>query len=745
MYAFLIERISENFPGKPSLVITQRLNIPERRINMRRKLLYLATLTFVFAAGGNIRADLVAHWKMDEDGGNTIVDSSRNGHDGVLNGTPAWVAGQLDLALYCDGASTYAQVPASPNLDLLNHGDFSIAVWLTTDELTTEYQAALQQTDGNGTGRTWLGFKNGDFYNYHGGADRLAGVTIEAQTWYHVAYVVTEGGTNDTIQYYINGEPTNSHTTSVESNDNGDYLIGCHKALGNFWYGLIDDVRLYNHALKEVQVLAAMEGREDYPFAYGPDPADGALYPNTWVNLSWSPGEFAVSHNVYMGDNFDEVDNGTGDTFRGNQTSTMLIVGFPGFPYPEGLVSGTTYYWRIDEVNEANANSPWKGPVWSFSIPPKTAYDPHPADGAEFVDPNNVTLTWTPGFGAILHTAYIGNDFDQVSNATGGTPLGSASYQPGPLEREKVYYWRIDEFDGVATHIGHIWSFTTPGAVGNPQPAYNTTDAPLNTILSWAPADNAASHELYVGTDKALVRNADTSSPEYKGSRALGAESYDPGLLEADTTYYWRVDEIDGQGNTVKGPLWIFTTGGFLLVDDFESYTDDDAAGEAIWQTWIDGFGIADNGAQVGYLLPPYAEQTIVHGGSQSMPLLYTNEAGVTNSEAALTLTTPRDWTQAGITELSFWFRGASGNAAEPLYIAISNSAGTPAILAHDDPDAATARSWTQWNIPLQTFADQGLNLTNVDKIAIGLGSKSGVAFVGGSGTMYIDDIRLQR
>ena len=140
--------------------------------------------------------------------------------------------------------------------------------------------------------------------------------------------------------------------------------------------------------------------------------------------------------------------------------------------------------------------------------------------------------------------------------------------------------------------------------------------------------------------------------------------------------------------------------------------------------------------------MPPYAEQTFVHGGSQSMPLLYVNEAGVTNSEAALILTAPRDWTLAGVAELSLWFRGNSGNAEDPLYVAVSNSAGAPAVVAYEDPAAAINRRWVQWNIPLQAFADQGIDMTNVDMIAIGLGSTGGAA-VGGSGTMFIDDIRL--
>jgi hypothetical protein len=177
-------------------------------------------------------------------------------------------------------------------------------------------------------------------------------------------------------------------------------------------------------------------------------------------------------------------------------------------------------------------------------------------------------------------------------------------------------------------------------------------------------------------------------------------------------------------------------------VDDFESYTNNDTDGEAIWQHWIDGYGTTDNGSQVGYLLPPYAEQTIVHGGSQSMPLLYANEGVISNSEATLTLTAMRDWTVADVDQLSLWFQGNSDNAPEPFYVAIANTTGAAAIVANNDSEAAQASGWNEWIIPLQAFSDQGINLTNVNTIAIGLGSKAG-ASAGGSGTMYIDDVRL--
>jgi len=474
--------------------------------------------------------------------------------------------------------------------------------------------------------------------------------------------------------------------------------------------------------------------------AQGPNPKDGELYFDTWATLSWSPGDFAVSHDVYLGDNFDDVNDGLGDTFIGNQDTTMLIAGFPGFAFPDGLVPGTTYYWRIDEVNDANAASPWKGNVWSFSMQPNTAYDPDPADGAEFVDPD-ATFTWTPGYGAKLHTAYIGTSFDDVNNAAaGGQPLGSASYSPAALESEKVYYWRVDEFDGAQTHKGDIWSFTTPGAVGSPQPANGAVDVQMNATLSWTAADSAASHELYFGTDADAVRNATAASPEYIGPRALGSESHDPGGLAWDSSYAWRVDEVY-PNETVKGLVWSFTTAEFISVDDFESYNDVDppeTASNRIFDKWVDGFGTTTNGALVGNDMPPYAEQTIVNSGAQSLVYRYDNN--LKTSEATLTLVYPRDWTAEGVTKLILWFRGASDNAAERMFVALNGNA----VVYHDDASATQDTGWNEWVIDLQAFADQGVNLTSVNTIAIGFGTKGSPA-AGGTGTMYCDDIRLNR
>ncbi len=477
--------------------------------------------------------------------------------------------------------------------------------------------------------------------------------------------------------------------------------------------------------------------------AYSPVPDDWAIHEDTWVNLGWQPGELAVSHDVYFGQNFDDVNDGTGDTFQGNQAATFIVAGFPGFAFPDGLVPGTTYYWRIDEVNDTEPNSPWKGDVWSFTVPPKTAYEPDPADAAESVDPD-ANFSWTAGFGAKLHTVYFGDNFDDVNNAAGGLSQGAATYTPGQLKLAKTYYWRVDEFDAIATYKGHVWSFTTQGAVGSPDPSNGAVDVKQTQIITWSPSVFAASHQIYFGTDKDAVKNADTGSPEYKGTRDLGAESYDPGKLEWDSTYYWRIDEVNNTNpdSPWTGILWSFTTANFLVVDDFESYNDIDppeAGSNRIFEAWPDGYDIPTNGALVGNDLPPYAEQSIVHSGIQSMPLYYDNSVGY--SEATHTLTHPRDWTENGVTTLTIWFRGHSANAAETLYVALNGSA----VVSHDNPNAAQIDKWTEWVIPLSAtggFADQGVNLANVNTIALGLGNRNNPV-AGGLGTMYFDDIRL--
>ena len=103
-----------------------------------------------------------------------------------------------------------------------------------------------------------------------------------------------------------------------------------------------------------------------------------------------------------------------------------------------------------------------------------------------------------------------------------------------------------------------------------------------------------------------------------------------------------------------------------------------------------------------------------------------------------MSLTSNHDWTVNGINTLTIWFRGEASNAAETMYVVLNGSAG----FDNDNPDAALMDEWTEWNIDLTRFADQGVNLANVNTLTLGLGNRNNPV-AGGAGMMYFDDIRL--
>jgi len=669
--------------------------------------------------------DLIAWWTCDEGEGSVVGDASGNGHDGTfVFGDPAWGPGYRGSAVVLVGP-TLVEVPPL-NMELT---EATMAGWIKPNGSQPDWSSFIMtRTPGLATGFNVLGYQlayhwndTSDSWSYRGG-DMIA-----EDDWTFAAVVIEP----DKATFYVNGEMGSvNEITHGPCNWNSNIYLGGdgnENWLARRMDGSLDDVSLFSRALRPDEIQVIMQGLGDYPQAASPTPPDGTIHPDTWVNLAWRAGDFAVTHDVYIGDNFDDVDAGAEGTFVGNQAETFIVAGFPGFPYPDGLVPGTTYYWRIDEVNDANPDSPWKGDIWSFSIPPKTGYFPDPADGEEAVDVD-VTLSWTAGFGAKLHYVYFGETFDEVESATGGQVQGTTTFKPGTLKMAKTYYWRVDEFDVAETHKGDVWSFTTEGAVTAINPANGAVDVTQTPVLTWAPGFGA-SHELYFGTDPASL--------ELKASGNLGEESYDPGQLEWDTAYYWRVNEVNNANadSPWTGPLWSFTTANFLIIDDIENYNDiveGEPGSNRIYNAWVDGFSDPTNGSQVGHLDPPFYEETVVHSGNKSMPMYYDNAVG--KSEATLTLTSNRDWTLKGVDTLTIWFRGDAANAAETLYVTLNGNA----RVDNDDPDAATLMGWTEWNIPLQAFADQGVNLANVNSITLGLGSVTG-----GTGIMYFDDIRL--
>jgi len=216
-------------------------------------------------------------------------------------------------------------------------------------------------------------------------------------------------------------------------------------------------------------------------YAQHPSPSDGVEEVPVDVNLEWNKGKYAATHDIYLGSDFDDIN----DANRSNPLDVLVSQGQTTTIYdpPESLDSGTTYYWRIDEVN---APTIWKGKVWSFTthVPILIAHNPAPVNGAQDV-PADVNLTWEKGDYAETHDVYLGMDEDKVTDANRSNPLGvlvsedqtTVTYDPPEsLDSDTTYYWRIDEVNGAPDFTifkGEVWSFrvvfdTTPRTIDAP-------------------------------------------------------------------------------------------------------------------------------------------------------------------------------------------------------------------------------------------------------------------------------------
>ncbi len=362
------------------------------------------------------------------------------------------------------------------------------------------------------------------------------------------------------------------------------------------------------------------------------------------------------------------------------------------------------------------------------------AQSPDPADGALAVA--MPLLQWKPGMDAMLHTVYVGTSPDLTeANLVGAKQPFTMLYYVQGFKPGTTYYWRVDETDKTgAVKIGYVWTFTAQDLVAyHPVPANGANDAAQAPVLTWLPGQTAVKHHVYFGDSNDAVKQG--AATVDKGE--VTDPTFTPGALESVTTYYWRVDEIVAGGTVRPGPIWTFTT--CLSVDDFESYTDDE--GGRIYETWVDGW-TNGTGSTVGNTQAPFAEQTIVHGGKQSMPLDYNNVKTPFYSEAEREFSPVEDWTVGDVTTLTLYVRGQSGNASVQLYLAVEDASKKVSIITYPDNAVTGATQWTQWKIPLSSFT--GVNLAKVKKLYIGLGDRT-KPVAGGSGRIFIDDIQVTK
>jgi len=596
----------------------------------------VAVLLLGAIAGQVLAADdpnLIGWWTFDEGSGSVAKDASGKGKEATLLGGPEWIAGKVGSgALSFDATDDIVEVPEVPAFDLNNA--LTITAWVKVNNFTTYYfildkspsGTAPSNYPGNYEFRTTpaglLEFghqtSQGTDYVFYASTGKLV-----AGRWTHVAVTVVKGGQ---VTFYIDGAPAGN----VAQSSNWPVLndeplrIGGRKDGYSFFSGSLDEVRLYNRALKDAEIKKVGER----PKAYDPKPSDGDLAV-TMPLLQWTPATFALFHNIYLGTSAQLTE---ASLVGSHQMFAMLY-------YIQGLQPGTTYYWRVDEIDAAGALQ--TGDVWSFVAQALTAYHPAPVDGTLDAAPAPM-LTWLPGQTTIKHHVYFGDSADAVRQ-------GAAD------------------------------------------------------------------------TDKGEVKDP----------------NFVPGALESLTTYYWRVDETPVAGAARTGPVWTFTT--CLSVDDFEGYTDDE--GSRIYETWVDGW-TNGTGSTVGNTQAPFAEQKIVHGGKQAMPMDYNNINSPFYSEAEQEFSPVQDWTANNASTLVLYVRGRAGNAAAQVYVALEDASKHVGVATHSDKAVTSVTQWTQWKIPLSSFA--GVNLAKVKKVYIGVGDRNTPA-AGGTGRIFVDDIEVTK
>jgi hypothetical protein len=422
------------------------------------------------------------------------------------------------------------------------------------------------------------------------------------------------------------------------------------------------------------------------------------------TSLRWTAGQTAARHDVYFGDNFEDVN--AADTtdaigiYRGSQDVS-------GYIFPEALEWGTTYYWRIDEI-EAD-DTMHIGPVWSFTVADYLLID-------DFEDydtgENQIWYAWKDGFGygkpETPPQGYLNYSEVQMT----------LSYPRDWTEQgvEVLSLW----FRGYPSYVG--------GFVEAPAGTYTMTASGVDI---WDPSDQfhfaykelsgagaiIAKIESVANTDdwaKAGVMIRDTL--EADSSHAMVAITPGNGVWFGRRETAGNIS-VSTKEAGITAPQWVKlerTIGGLV-----RAYYSADGS------TWTQ-LDIAS----VMMDMPAYIGLALTSHNADA-----TCEAVFSNVSFPDTDIEPQ-WIDQDV--------GIIGNEPEPMYVTVANSDVTSATVVHPDPNAALIEDWTQWNIDLKSFSDPGVDLTDVNNISIGFGDKSDPQ-PGGSGKMYFDDIRLYR
>ncbi|UCG56938.1 MAG: hypothetical protein JSU70_19000 [Phycisphaerales bacterium] len=540
--------------------------------------------------------------------------------------------------------------------------------------------------------------------------------------------------------------------------------------------------------------------------AWDPIPADGGKFVAPDAELSWKLGWNARTHVLYFGTEEDAVAAGDPSTSKGTLTETSFTPGGLALEttyywrVDERDMDDVVHEGDVWSFTTTRAGGGLKGQYYQWvggdgagpPNPPSAAFNVHKLTRMDSqvdfqwgdlspdptVSADDFAVAWVGELEVAFTETYTFytttddgvmlwvNDVLVVDSWVNQSPTehsGTIDLVGG--QRYSIVMWYYERGGGATAELR--WSsartpkelipsgaFYPPLKASGPSPANGAEDVTQTVVLKWSAGDQAAQHHVFFGTDENAVATATTATAGiYRGSRGVAVTSYIPteSPLEWDKTYYWRIDEASG-AETWEGSVWSFTTANYVIVDDFEDYND--YSPNRIFQTWLDGFGYTEpppgmmgngTGSTVGHLDAPYAEQTTIHGGLQSMPFGYDNTGAggkARYSEAELEFLVTQNFSQNQVKSMSLWVHGDPGNAPTELYVGLQDSTGTRVDVPETNTNLVLISGWKEINIELSKFAP--VNLMSVKKIYFGAGNRLSPT-VGGSGMLFVDDIGLYR
>jgi hypothetical protein len=432
----------------------------------------------------------------------------------------------------------------------------------------------------------------------------------------------------------------------------------------------------------------------------------------------------------------------TTGVYRGRQSGTS-------YTPAEGVeLGGGPYYWRVDENN--NDGTLTKGRTWTFTVADFRLIDDFESYNAV---ENQIWYAWhdglgygTPGtppyFAGNGTGSAVGDEntasFTEETIVHGGgqsMPLAYDNNKQGFAKYSETEFTLISPRDWGKYGISELslWFRGNPGSAGSfveaPVGTYTMTGSGVDI---WGTADQFHfAYRTLTGAGSIIAKvESVTNTNAWAKAGVMIRETLDAGSKHAfacvtpgnGVAFQGRTDTDTASFNTnqtgLAAPYWVR-----LERDAAGNFTASHSANGTTWQPVTNSVPQNISMSSVVYI----GLALTSHDAAQTCQAKFSN--------VRTTGTVSAQWAHQDV--------GIASNAAEPLYVALSNSAGQPAVVVHPDPAAATIDIWTEWVIPLSAFGDQGINLADVDRIAIGLGTKGNQTVPGGAGKMYFDDIRL--